>query len=91
MELPFIKCFENDSFGLIGATLEYIGVLADVGRKEEAVFYFKELLKRANSFGLFSETMNQNGELWGNFPSSNVMVGIIYIANKLSKSWTSAF
>lgn len=69
----------------------YIDALAAAGRKEEARELFEELLSRRNQSGLLSEDINpKTGELWGNFPQTYSMVGIINSARILSKSWESS-
>lgn len=66
----------------------YIDALVAVGRKEEARALFEDLLSRRNKFGLLSEDINpETGELWGNFPQTYSMVGIINSARVLSKRW----
>lgn len=68
----------------------YIDALVKVGRKDEARELFEELLSRRNHLGLMSEDLNpETGELWGNFPQTYSMVGIINSARLLSKSWES--
>lgn len=69
----------------------YIDALAAAGRCDEARELFEELLKRRNKLGLLSEDINpKTGELWGNFPQTYSMVGIINSARILSKTWESA-
>ncbi|WP_019604287.1 glycoside hydrolase family 15 protein [Teredinibacter turnerae] len=69
----------------------YIDALAAVGRKDEARKLFEDLLERRNSLGLLSEDINpETGELWGNFPQTYSMVGIINSARVLSKRWEEA-
>jgi len=34
-----------------------------------------------------SETVSESGELWGNFPKTAAMVGMIECAIRLSKEW----
>lgn len=66
----------------------YIDALAAVGRKEEARQLFEDLLSKRNHLGLMSEDLDpETGELWGNFPQTYSMVGIINSARVLSKSW----
>lgn len=70
----------------------YIDALAAAGRKNEARALFEDLLGRRNRLGLMSEDLDpQTGELWGNFPQTYSMVGIINSARILSKSWEEAF
>lgn len=72
-------------------TFWYIDALAACGRKEEARVLFEELLKCRNRSGLLSEDINpKTGELWGNFPQTYSMVGIINSARILSRSWESS-
>jgi len=48
------------------------------------------LLSRRNKVGLLSEDMDaKTGELWGNFPQTYSMVGIINGAVRLSAPWDS--
>jgi GH15 family glucan-1,4-alpha-glucosidase len=72
-------------------TFWYIDALAAIGRHEEARCLFEELLARRNHVGLLSEDIApETGELWGNFPQTYSMVGIIVAALRLSKGWESA-
>ena len=49
---------------------------------------FEHLLARRNPLGLLSEDMHPNGgELWGNFPQTYSMVGLINSAMRLSRRW----
>lgn len=69
----------------------YIDALAAAGRREEARALFEDLLSRRNHLGLLSEDIEPvSGELWGNFPQTYSMVGIINSARILSKPWESA-
>ncbi|WP_276199429.1 glycoside hydrolase family 15 protein [Chelatococcus sp. XZ-Ab1] len=73
-------------------TLWYIEALAKVGRREEARVLFEDVLGRRNSLGLLSEGIHvESGELWGNFPQTYSMVGLIHAALSLSASWEDAF
>ena len=72
-------------------TFWYIGALASLGRSEEAREMFENMLSRCNSLGLLSEDLDPvSGELWGNFPQTYSMVGIINGATRLSRSWEEA-
>lgn len=65
-----------------------LDALARVGRKEEAREIFEALLSCRNHLGLLSEdTDPRTGELWGNFPQTYSMVGIINGAMRLSHAW----
>jgi GH15 family glucan-1,4-alpha-glucosidase len=87
---------EKDDFGLPEnaftiCTFWYVNALAYIGRKAEARELFEKLLSKRNHVGLFSEDLDvHTGELWGNFPQTYSMVGLINSAIWLSKSWTDA-
>lgn len=73
-------------------TFWYIDALAAVGRVEEARALFENMLACRNPLGLLSEDLDpDSGELWGNFPQTYSMVGLINSAMRLSKSWEEAF
>ena len=72
-------------------TFWYINALAAVGRADEAREIFNNMLDRRNTLGLLSEDLDpKTGELWGNFPQTYSMVGIIMAAQRLSLSWEEA-
>ncbi len=72
-------------------TFWYVDALAAMGRRDEARRIFEDVLARRNHVGLLSEDIDPNtGELWGNFPQTYSMVGIIIAAMRLSKGWESA-
>jgi hypothetical protein len=65
-----------------------VNALAAIGRLDEARALFGRLLSRRNRVGLLSEDIDPvTGELWGNFPQSYSMVGIIISAQRLSRYW----
>jgi GH15 family glucan-1,4-alpha-glucosidase len=67
-----------------------LDALARIGRKEEAREAFEALLAHRNHVGLLSEDLHAGtGELWGNFPQTYSMVGIINGAVRLSAPWDS--
>jgi GH15 family glucan-1,4-alpha-glucosidase len=73
-------------------TFWYIDALAAVGRRDEARAIFERVLACRNHVGLLSEDLDpKTGELWGNFPQTYSMVGLIVSAMRLSKSWEEAF
>jgi GH15 family glucan-1,4-alpha-glucosidase len=73
-------------------TFWYIDALAALGRTQEARALFENMLAVRNPMGLLSEDIDPNtGELWGNFPQTYSMVGLIHSAMKLSKPWEEAF
>ena len=70
----------------------YIDALAALGRLEEARALFERVLERRNPLGLLSEDIDPaTGELWGNFPQTYSMVGLINCAMRLSRKWEEAF
>ena len=73
-------------------TFWYIDALVAVGRREEARALFEGVLGCRTALGLLSEDLDPaTGELWGNFPQTYSMVGLIVSAMRLSKSWEEAF
>jgi GH15 family glucan-1,4-alpha-glucosidase len=73
-------------------TFWYVDALAALGRGEEARALFESLAARCNRHGLLSEHIEPaTGELWGNFPQTYSMVGLINSAMRLSISWDQAF
>jgi GH15 family glucan-1,4-alpha-glucosidase len=88
---------EPDDFGapanaFLVCTFWYIDALAALGRREEARALFESTLRRRNRLGLLSEHIDTaSGELWGNFPQTYSMVGLINSATRLSIPWDQAF
>jgi len=69
----------------------YVNALASAGRTEEARAQFEALLSRRNHLGMLSEDVDpDDGQLWGNYPQTYSMVGIISCALRLSRSWDAA-
>lgn len=67
-----------------------IDALVRIGRKEQARDIFQSLLAARNPLGLLSEDIHPTtGELWGNFPQTYSMVGVINAAMRLSMPWDS--
>ncbi|HUF87686.1 MAG TPA: glycoside hydrolase family 15 protein [Thermohalobaculum sp.] len=65
-----------------------LDALARIGRRAEAREIFEALLACRNHLGLLSEDIDpRTGELWGNFPQTYSMVGIINGAMRLSRPW----
>ena len=72
-------------------TFWYIEALACTGREQEAREIFENMLALRNPLGLLSEDIEpQSGALWGNFPQTYSMAGIINSAVRLSRSWREA-
>jgi GH15 family glucan-1,4-alpha-glucosidase len=66
----------------------YVNALAAAGRVDEAREHFTRLLRYRNGVGLLSEDVDPaTGELWGNFPQTYSLVGIINSALRLSRPW----
>jgi len=60
------------------------------GRSEEARTLFEEMLERRTAAGLLSEDIAFDGaELWGNYPQTYSLVGLINCATMLSRPWAS--
>ncbi|HEX7634035.1 MAG TPA: glycoside hydrolase family 15 protein [Noviherbaspirillum sp.] len=88
---------EEDDFGrpetaFLVCTLWWILALAQMGRKERARELFENVLSKCSHLGLLSEDVStDNGELWGNFPQTYSMVGLIQCAARLSIAWDKAY
>jgi GH15 family glucan-1,4-alpha-glucosidase len=68
-----------------------VDALARIGRIEQARETFEALLAKRNPVGLLSEDLDtKSGRLWGKFPQTYSMVGIINGAMLLSKPWSLA-
>ena len=73
-------------------TFWFIDALTALGRRDEAREMFEHLLACRSPLGLLSEDLDaKTGELWGNFPQTYSMVGLIVSVMRLSKSWEEAF
>ena len=93
---PYMRRYEApDDFGRPETafnicTFWRIDALARIGRKEQAREIFETMLAARNHVGLLSEdTHPVTGEMWGNFPQTYSMVGIINAAVRLSAPWDS--
>ncbi|HVT24852.1 MAG TPA: glycoside hydrolase family 15 protein [Rhizomicrobium sp.] len=61
-------------------------------RKEEAKDLFQDSLQYLNHYGLLSEDVHpKTGQLWGNFPQTYSMAGLILTAMRLSRSWEDKY
>jgi len=66
----------------------HLDALARIGRREQAREIFEALLEGRNHLGILSEDIEPgNNRLWGNYPQTYSMVGIINGARRLSDSW----
>jgi pentatricopeptide repeat protein len=83
----------EDDFGLpVSAfnvcTFWLIEALYQTGRVSDARELFEEMLKRRTQAGLLSEDIDPaSGELWGNYPQTYSLVGLINCAVLLSRPW----
>ncbi|EIZ78212.1 glycoside hydrolase 15-like protein [Novosphingobium sp. Rr 2-17] len=83
----------EDDFGLPETafnicTFWLIQALHRSGEDDEARRLFVTMLSHRTRSGLLSEDMDfETGELWGNFPQTYSLVGIINCAGQLSRSW----
>jgi len=86
----------TDDFGkpktaFTACTFWLVDALHRIGQTEEARRVFEALLNARNHLGLLSEDVDTDtGELWGNFPQTYCMVGIINSAALLSRPWSQA-
>ncbi len=89
--------YQEDDFGAPATSFAvcsfwYIDAINALGRREEARDLFEQMLERRNPVGLLSEDLDpETGELWGNFPQTYSMVGLINSALRLSRPWSEAF
>lgn len=85
----------EDDFGLPATafnvcTFWLIEALHFTGRNADARALFEEMLSRRTAAGLLSEDIDPaTGELWGNYPQTYSLVGLINCAVLLSKPWSS--
>ncbi|PQA85812.1 glycoside hydrolase family 15 protein [Hyphococcus luteus] len=83
----------EDDFGkpqtaFTACTFWHIDALARIGRKDEARAMFEDVLAHRTRLGILSEDIDvAKGELWGNFPQTYSMAGIINAAALLSPRW----
>ncbi|WP_426038454.1 glycoside hydrolase family 15 protein [Brevundimonas sp. DC300-4] len=71
-------------------TFWFIEALHMNGRTEEAREIFEQMLSRRTHAGLLSEDISLgDSELWGNYPQTYSLAGIINCAVLLSRSWTA--
>ena len=87
----------EDDFGLpetefLVCRFWLIDALCAMGRKEEARERFEDALGLRNSYGLLAEDIHpQTGALWGNFPQTYSMAGVVLSAMRLSQSWEDRY
>jgi GH15 family glucan-1,4-alpha-glucosidase len=87
----------EDDFGLpetefLVCRFWLIDALAALGRREEARERYVDALALRNSYGLLAEDIHpETGALWGNFPQTYSMAGVILSAMRLSQSWEDRY
>jgi pentatricopeptide repeat protein len=85
----------EDDFGLPQTafnvcTFWLIEALVATGRESDARALFEEMLSRRTAAGLLSEDIDpETGELWGNYPQTYSLVGLVNCAVLLSRPWSS--
>jgi len=91
---PYMRRYEAaDDFGRPETAFNIcsfwrLDALARIGRRDEAQAIFEAMLAARNHLGLMSEdTHPVTGEMWGNFPQTYSMVGLINGAVRLSQPW----
>lgn len=87
----FYRYKHQDDFGepettFLICAFWYVEALACVGRVDEAVEYFDNLVGYSNHVGLLSEDVNEHdGSMWGNFPQAYSHVGLLNAAHRIAK------
>ena len=87
----FYRYKHSDDFGapentFLICAFWYVEALTCVGRVDEAVKTFEQLLTYSNHLGLLSEDVDEkNGSQWGNFPQAYSHVGLVNAAYRISK------
>jgi GH15 family glucan-1,4-alpha-glucosidase len=87
----------EDDFGLpetafLVCRFWLIDALWHLGRIEDARDMFRDALNHRNHYGLLSEDVHpQTGALWGNFPQTYSLSGLISSAMRLSRSWEDRY
>lgn len=90
-----LRYAHEDDFGLPASAFNFctfwlIEALQLTGRSSEARTLFEEMLSRRTAAGLLSEDIDPvSGELWGNYPQTYSLVGLINCAGLLSKPWSA--
>lgn len=86
----FYRYLHEDDFGKPKTTFLicafwYVEALACVGRLDDAIREFEELLKYCNHLLLFSEDVDEEtGSQWGNFPQAYSHVGLMNAAYRIA-------
>lgn len=86
----FYRYIHSDDFGKPKSTFLicafwYVEALACVGRLDDAIKEFENLLQYSNHLLLFSEDIDEtNGSQWGNFPQAYSHVGLMNAAYRIA-------
>jgi GH15 family glucan-1,4-alpha-glucosidase len=90
-----LRYASEDDFGLPETAFNFctfwlIEALHLAGRGGEARELYERMLERLTPAGLLSEDTDfQSGELWGNYPQTYSLVGLINCAMLLSRPWSA--
>jgi GH15 family glucan-1,4-alpha-glucosidase len=90
-----LRYASEDDFGLPETAFNFctfwlIEALHLVGRSDEARALYGKMLERLTPAGLLSEDTDfETGELWGNYPQTYSLVGLINCAGLLSRPWSA--
>lgn len=85
----------EDDFGIPRTAFNFctfwlIEAMHIMGRQAEARALFEEMLSRRTTAGLLSEDIDpETGELWGNYPQTYSLAGLINCALLLSRPWSA--
>ena len=87
----FYRYLHKDDFGkpkttFLVTAFWHVEALACVGRVQEAVDQFTQLMQYSNHLGLLSEDVDaSDGSQWGNFPQAYSHVGLMNAAYRIAK------
>jgi len=87
----FYRYKHQDDFGepettFLICAFWYVEALACVGRLDEAIKYFENLISYSNHVGLLSEDVKEaDGSMWGNFPQAYSHVGLLNAAHRIAR------
>ena len=87
----FYRYKHQDDFGepettFLICAFWYVEALACVGRLDEAIKYFGNLISYSNHVGLLSEDVSAaDGSMWGNFPQAYSHVGLLNAAKRIER------
>jgi GH15 family glucan-1,4-alpha-glucosidase len=90
-----LRYADEDDFGLPETAFNFctfwlIEALHLAGRREEARALYEKMLARRTPAGLLSEDSDfATGALWGNYPQTYSLVGLINCAVLLSRPWSA--